>query len=70
MTQQLYWVVGGDYADPDFTQLVPGTEKVAGPFPDERLARKEWTRLTFNDRGCRTASMRYAIASGSTVLPR
>ena len=27
-----YWVVGGDYQDPDFRSLVPGTERMVGPF--------------------------------------
>ncbi|MCM8558109.1 DUF4170 domain-containing protein [Sphingomicrobium sediminis] len=68
MTRQLYWVVGGDYADTEFTQMVPGTEKVLGPFADEMKARKAWTQMTFNDRTCRNATRRYVIASGTTVL--
>ncbi len=69
MTRQLYWVVGGDYADCNFDKMVPGTETVCGPFADERKARTEWQRLTFRDRQCRSATTRYAIATGSTVLP-
>ena len=34
MTQR-YWIVGGEYRDPEFTALVPGTETMAGPFADE-----------------------------------
>ena len=30
-----YWVVGGEYDGPDFRALVPGTEKMVGPFEDE-----------------------------------
>ncbi|MBW0143904.1 DUF4170 domain-containing protein [Sphingomicrobium clamense] len=70
MNQQLYWVVGGDYADADFTTMIPETARVAGPFADAAKAKKEWTRLTFNDNGCRSATTRYAIATGTTVLPR
>jgi hypothetical protein len=36
----------GDYQDPDFRSLIPGTEKMVGPFDDERKARNEWIRLT------------------------
>jgi hypothetical protein len=42
-----YWVVGGEYEDPDFRSLIPGTEKMIGPFEDERKARNEWIRLTY-----------------------
>ncbi len=41
-----YWVIGGEYEDPAFQALIPGTEKMCGPFQDERQARTEWTRLT------------------------
>ena len=56
-----YWVIGGEYADPDFRSLIPGTEKMAGPFDDERKARNEWIRLTY----CPgvTATTRYSIAA-------
>lgn len=67
MNQQLFWVVGGDYADPDFTRLVPETARVAGPFADAAKAKKEWTRLTFCDHA--RATTRYAIASGTVVHP-
>ena len=30
-----YWVIGGEYQDPHFRDLIPGTEKMAGPFEDE-----------------------------------
>ena len=57
-----YWVIGGEYSDSDFRSLVPGTEKMLGPFEDERKARNEWVRLT-----CRpaeaTATTRYSIAA-------
>jgi hypothetical protein len=42
-----YWVVGGEYRDPDFRALIPGTERMVGPFDDERKARNEWIRLTY-----------------------
>jgi hypothetical protein len=56
-----YWVIGGAYRDAEFSTLVPGTEKVAGPFADERRARTEWTRLTCCPAA--TATTRYSIAS-------
>jgi hypothetical protein len=56
-----YWVVGGEYADAAFHALIPGTEKMVGPFEDERKARNEWMRLTYCPRS--TATTRYSIAA-------
>ena len=57
-----YWVVGGEYRDPEFRSLIPGTEKIAGPFEDERKAHKEWLRLTCCPQTV-PATIRYSIAS-------
>jgi hypothetical protein len=57
-----YWVIGGEYEGPDFSALVPGTEKMAGPFECETKARTEWTRLTCCPEGG-TATTRYSIAA-------
>jgi hypothetical protein len=57
---QRYWVIGGDYADPAFSRIEPGTETISGPFADQLKARTEWQRLTFRDR-C-GATTRYVIA--------
>ena len=61
MMTRRYWVIGGEYRDADFGALVPGTEKMAGPFADERRARTEWTRLTYCPES--KATTRYSIAS-------
>ena len=42
-----YWVVGGEYEDCRLPRARPGTEKMVGPFEDERKARNEWIRLTY-----------------------
>ncbi len=57
-----FWVIGGEYEGADFRALVPGTEKLVGPFECERKARTEWTRLTCCPDGG-TATTRYSIAS-------
>ena len=57
-----YWVVGGEYQDPEFRSLIPGTEKMVGPFEDERKARNEWMRLTYCP-GTSPATTRYSIAA-------
>ena len=56
---QRYWVIGGEYRDCQFDEVVPGTEEISGPFPDALRARTEWQRLTFRDR-C-GATQRYSI---------
>jgi hypothetical protein len=56
---QRYWVIGGEYRDCQFDEVVPGTEEISGPFPDAVRARTEWQRLTFRDR--RSATERYSI---------
>ena len=55
-----YWVLGGEYRNCRFDEVVPGTEEISGPFPDEARARTEWQRLTFRDR--LGATTRYVIA--------
>jgi hypothetical protein len=57
---QRYWVIGGEYRNCQFDEVVPGTEEISGPFPDELRARTEWQRLTFRDR--LGATTRYTIA--------
>ena len=38
-----YWVIGGEYRDPTFTVLAPGTqEERLGPFASYDEARKVW----------------------------
>jgi hypothetical protein len=56
---QRYWVIGGEYRNCRFDEIVPGTEEIAGPFLDQVRARTEWTRLTFRDR--LEATRRYII---------
>ena len=56
---QKYWVLGGEYRDCRFDEVVPGTEEISGPFPDMHRARTEWNRLTFRDR--LAATTRYVI---------
>jgi len=46
---QRYWVLGGEYRDCRFDEVVPGTEEISGPFPDINRAQTEWTRLSFRD---------------------
>ncbi len=56
---QRYWVIGGEYRDCRFDEVVPGTEEISGPFPNAVRARTEWQRLTFRDHS--EALRRYVI---------
>ena len=58
-----YWVIGGEYRDPDFRALIPGTETMAGPFEDEARAKTEWQRLSCCPEKSRSATLRYSIAA-------
>ena len=57
---QRYWVLGGEYRDCRFDEVVPCTEEISGPFPDISRAQTEWTRLSFRDH--LGATTRYVIA--------
>ena len=58
-----YWVLGGEYRDCRFDEVVPGTEEISGPFPDLNRAQTEWTRLSFRDH--MGATTRYVITQES-----
>jgi hypothetical protein len=58
-----FWVIGGEYRDPAFQALIPGTEKMAGPFADEARARTEGQRLTCCPDRSPCATVRYSIAA-------
>ncbi len=62
---QRYWVLGGEYRDCRFDEVVPGTEEISGPFSDVDRARTEWTRLTFRDH--LAATHRYVIAQEARI---
>ena len=40
-----FWVVGGTYTDTSFDELVSGSERVMGPYPDRDAALVAWRRV-------------------------
>ena len=40
-----FWVVGGKYTDTEFSELVSGSERVMGPYPDRDAALVAWRRV-------------------------
>ncbi|WP_028466491.1 MULTISPECIES: DUF4170 domain-containing protein [Nisaea] len=50
-----FWVIGGEYTDTRFSQLIDGTEKMFGPFGDQSEARQVWDRIASETRSICTA---------------
>jgi len=62
MSEQRFYVVGGEYADLSFTQPSPGTQlETYGPFASEREAKIRWRELT--GQSIDNAMMRYFLTS-------
>ena len=40
-----FWVVGGEYTDTSFNELVSGSERVMGPYSDRDAALVAWRRV-------------------------
>ena len=60
MLDARYWIVGGEYEDAAFDRLVPGTERLVGPFRDKGAAEEAWRGLAVATRpSCHT---RFTIA--------
>jgi hypothetical protein len=58
---QEYWVIGGTYRDLTFSQLLDGTSRVEGPFPNYDAAQRVWKERTLASRS--EACTRFTIAS-------
>tara|TARA_X000000368_G_scaffold358499_1_gene301395 strand:+ start:9803 stop:10039 length:237 start_codon:yes stop_codon:yes gene_type:complete len=59
MTER-FWIVGGEYVDTRFEQLIEQTRQVLGPFSCYQQARKTWRELAEATRSNCTA--RFSIA--------
>lgn len=55
-----YWIVGGEYTNTEFSELVNGTARVKGPYLDRDTAIEAWRRLTSDTR--HQCLSRYSIA--------
>lgn len=67
MTQERFWVVGGEYSCMAFKALKNGAMQVLGPFETRDEAAAAWKRISHETKACATA--RFAIASEQLVLP-
>ena len=65
MSDQRFYVVGGEYADTSFREPFPGTQlETYGPFATEREAKVRWRELTGHS--IDNAMVRYFIQSAAT----
>ena len=62
---QRFWVVGGDYEGDRFDRIVPGTERMVGPYGNREDAELEWRRMTFCDRNPSTRRFTIAVDGGA-----
>ena len=58
-----FWVIGGEYSDMQFEQLVEGTSRVFGPFRDIDAARTIWRERSVASK-CEAAT-RYTIVTSA-----
>ncbi len=50
MSDQRYWVIGGEYANTTFDQVVEGTERILGPFGCPKEAHRAWETIAVETR--------------------
>ena len=55
-----FWVVGGEYTDMSFNELVSGSECLMGPFLDRDTALFAWRQAAEDTRG--NCCIRYTVA--------
>jgi hypothetical protein len=55
-----FWVVGGKYTDTGFNELVSGSERVMGPYPNRDTALVAWRRVAEETRA--DCCARFAVA--------
>jgi hypothetical protein len=68
MSDQRYWVVGGNYSCLEFKALEDGTQIVLGPFDREEEAKSEWKRISFANKS--RATTRYTIVAEGAAPAR
>ena len=63
----LFWVVGGDYKDTQFQELIGDGEQRFGPFTDYDTAKKEWAKHAWQT--VDTCTCRYRIEKIDPDVP-
>lgn len=63
-----FWVIGGEYKGVEFQEVLPGTERVFGPFPSYEDANQIWRERSLASRF--SATTRYSIVSNTSTSAR
>lgn len=63
-----FYVIGGEYADTTFEDLLTRTSTVKGPFDSREEAEKVWKEMSFKTTGSATA--KYEVMEVLHKLPR
>lgn len=50
MSENRYWVIGGEYANTAFDRVVEGTERILGPFLCQEEAHRAWESVAVETR--------------------
>ena len=66
--QKQFWVIGGEYRDTSFVDLIDGTSRVFGPFRDYNEARAQWGEQSMARRS--EATTRFTIVSNAAAAER
>ena len=62
--QQQYWVIGADYRDFNFKDIVDGTSCVLGPFSDHGHATSAWREQAMASRYKATTRFTIVVNAG------
>lgn len=65
MMQQQYWVIGADYADLKFNEVIDGTSQVLGPYSDYREAATVWREQAMATRYKATTRFTIVVNAGA-----
>jgi hypothetical protein len=60
-TAARYWVIGGQFCSTEFAQLIPGTERLVGPFGERGSAVAAWRGLSQQHRS--ECTVRYTVVA-------
>jgi hypothetical protein len=56
-----YWVIGGRFSSTEFSELVPGTGSLVGPFEQHESAMQAWREMSQERRS--ECTVRYTIVA-------
>ena len=60
-----FWVIGGEYRNTEFHQLIDGTGRVHGPFTSYAEAKAKWSERALASR--HEATTRYTIVASTSA---